>query len=279
MNFEKTKLASWMEWKKECALALCKPAAQADLQDWAVPIFLRAERTNGVTADELEERAKRRSNGVSDAWYDLEQYYKKFSKKYEKRWKDHVSDLAADEPTDNSRRDTYEKQTNLRIRALATDERRAAKRDQQLFPYRVDEPVSSDPDAPTWGAVHAVAPEPTPDAVAAWNELCELAEREVDATLPRLSSRERFALGCKGKRVALYLPEVLSAAACGKTQLNEAAKQAEEKFHSLAGEMQAKYAGESAPEDLEEFLRKFKQVFLGRCQESVPPEILRLSRF
>jgi hypothetical protein len=223
--------------------------------------------------------ARRRSNGVSDAWRDLEVYYERVSTTYGKRWKDHVSDLAAERPDEDSQRATYEKQTNLRIRALAKDEQRAAERDQRLFPLRSNEPVSSDPGAQTWGEVYGAAPGLTPDAETDWDRLCALAETEAQVMLARFSLPERFGLGCKSKRIALYLPEVLKTAPCSRDALYEAANQAETKYRALLGELQAKYAEDSAPDDLGDFLQEFKQVFLDRCQESVPPEILRLGRY
>src|SRR4051812_11053046 len=117
MDFKKTSLASWVEWKKACALALCELNTQSDIQTWAVPILLRAEKTNGAAGDELEERAKRRSNGVSDAWRDLELYCENVSKKYKKRWKDVICDNADDCPGDDSKRDSFEGQIWMRVRA------------------------------------------------------------------------------------------------------------------------------------------------------------------
>ncbi len=278
MNFRKTKFESWLEWKKTCSLALCKSDAQSDIQDWAVPILLRAEKANGAPGDELEERAKRRSNGVSDTWRDLELYCENISKKYKNPWKDVICDNADDCPGDDSKRDSFEGQICMRVRALATDEKRAILEEKKMFPHRAEEPVSRKLDAPTFGESFGSASELTPDAVAVWKDLCALAEKEVNTVLSQFSWRERFALGCKSKEIPLYLPEVVKAAKIGKTQLSEAFIEAETKFQSMFAELHAKYANESDPEDLEPFLEEFRQAFLDCCQEVVPPEIMRLGR-
>jgi hypothetical protein len=281
MDFKKTRLASWVEWKLECALAECSPDVQSDIQDWAVPILCNAERKNGVPEGELEERGKRRSNGVSDIWWDLEHRMEgKFSeRKYKKRWKDVICDNIDDLPDDDEkRRDSFEAQIQIRILERKTDELRKILEERKNISHSLDEPVSREPGAATFKDTYKgkEAAEFTPAAEVVWRELCELAEKEAKAVCSGFSLRECFALGCKSEKIPLYLPEVVKAANCGKTQLNEAFNTAAQKFEVAFDEMRVKYAKDSASEDWELFSNRFMQIFLDYCREVVPPEILRL---
>jgi hypothetical protein len=278
MNFRKTNLHSWLEWKRTCALAKCASDVQLDIQDWAIPILRRAEKQNGATGEELEERGQLRSNGVSDAWRDLEVYCQKISGEHKKQWKDVICDMADEHPDADSQRASFEKLIRGRVRFLAKDEWRAIERERKIFPFSIDEPVSQKPDSGSFGDFCRDAPELTPDALAVWEDLCDLAAKEATLLHSQFTLREQFALGCKSKRIPLYLPEVLKGAGCGSSQLNKAFTDAEAKFQHLLTDLRAKFADESDPEDLDPFLNEVKLRLLDSCQKVVPPEIVGLSR-
>lgn len=278
MDFKKTSLESWLEWKRECTLAKCGTIVQSDILDWALPHLRWLEKNVGDGWEDVEDRPLRASDHTSATWFEFEAYLKdKVSKRGNPR-KDDICDNALDYSDGNAKRDSFEAQIYTQIRkAYRTDKIREQEKNREI-PFAPEDLVSVKPASPEWIGVYPGRPEPAPGFIAAQEKLSELAVNEARAALSAFTNAERIAIVCKSLQIGLQKPDVLNAARCNKEQIYKAFDSAAAKFEAVLKAMQNKYAQESGPEDWDAFGKEFTRSFRELCEETVPPEILRLAR-
>jgi len=279
MSFKQTTLESWVEWKDKCALARCGAVTQADLQEWAVPIFLNRLRKANVSDSLLHRMSVITGTGISMAWHYLEVHYYCISIQKGVRWKDWLSAGVKRSP-DNNPRASFERLTQVRILQVSTDLQRDDQKSERWTEYSLDKPIDEDkPTGLTRGEITQTEGEFAPDAQTAWQEVCDIAEREAEAAWHQLLPREAVALGCTFASIHISpnREKILPHAGCGWTQFNLAIKTAKDKCPTIITEAAHKYA-ESDPSDLKFFTNLFQQSFRSCCIEKLPPEIRGLER-
>jgi hypothetical protein len=299
-NFKKTNLGSWVEWKKECALAKCATAAQSDVQDWASPSLRRVDRDLGAEWEEIENRQKRISNGVCAAWYEFEMYLKfpeldetsevKAAKVRRKKIhirKDVICDRAEEHAGADSQRNSYEALISTEINQAYRTRKIRKQQEQEskeipLSRFRNDEgPLDITViklNSPEWEAIYGEDTEPAADADKTLEKIRAVAIQEAKAALSRFTELERITLVCKSLGIGLQKPELLSAGNCNKHDTYEAFNSGASKFEAVFKEMQIKHGQDSEPESWIAFRKEFTCSFRDFCEETVPPEILRLAR-
>ncbi len=212
----KPHLKDWTEWKKFCARALCPEETQQRLGRFAVSRFgIHLKRhlsvTNLAPAD-----AQRQLPPPEDAWHQFETYAALTQTRQGKRYKDWI--FARVQHSDRSPLDTIQSGATLIIRDVV----RAYLRKEYTprTTVSLDRPIGDG--TVTLGDLLPgfVQNEDSPEAT----EFDLLAAKHAEALFQTLSRRERVGLLAKYAGVSLESSDVLAAADCGKSTLNQAVR-------------------------------------------------------
>ncbi len=212
----KPQLKDWTAWKTHCARALCPEATQRRLGRFAVSRFaIQLERhlaaTNLAPGD-----AQRQLPPPEDAWHQFETYAALTQTRQGKRYKDWI--FARIRHSDRAPLDTIQSGATLIMRdAVRTYLRK------ELAPrttVSLDRPVGDG--TTTLGDLLRSAVQHEDSQAAKEYDL--LAAKHAEALFHTLSRRERIGLLAKYAGLSLDDPDVLSAAACGKSSLHLAVR-------------------------------------------------------
>jgi hypothetical protein len=281
ISFKKTKLDSWLEWKKECTLAKCRTNAQSDILDWASPHLRYVERSMGKSWNDDENRPLRTLDHFSAAWYEFEECLKSKKSKHGNLRKDVICDRALDWSDENGKRNSFEAQIYTEIRMAYRQDKIREQEKNPETPFAPEDHVfneNKESTTPEWNEVYSGGTELAQSFIVAQEKLSESAINEATAALLAFTKAERIAIVCKSLQIGLHKQEVLSAAECNKEQIYKAFDSAAVKFEAVLKEMENKYARESDPEDWDAFGKEFTRSFREFCEEAVPSEILQLAR-
>lgn len=207
-----TRIESWKEWKRECAIQLCSEATKDDLSSFAAPVigglYHKFDRDLQVPVS-------------SDRWHLFETYMHATSSKTGKRWKDWLFEKA-----DGSNDDpaiVLEKEANCCmgsvILKICQKEGRAKDIKAGRTVVSTDEPVSGGADSPTIGSTLAAPKWMDPASQAEWKELQEIAIFVAEFHIAGMERPQKVALIANTLGISLDDPTVKATAQRGKDAL------------------------------------------------------------
>jgi hypothetical protein len=210
----RTKLDAWVEWRKRCALGLCRDETKAALQAWAKTLAFRM--WSGTLTDQIDW-----------AWHLFETQFILTGTARKNTPKVMMFAAAAAAPSDMARLGVLEEYAKKvlfsALRDCAVKEtwgrRDATKGFQKLTVLR--------PDAPGAPSLEELLPDPHfrgvhPDSAAAHADLDQIAFNEAANWFNSLADRERVALGAFFSERSLAHPKVIELAGCEKSQVYKA---------------------------------------------------------
>ncbi len=233
--------AAWREWKMLCALDLCSKSAVDHLLRFGVRRFRRyvnrvhGHRSDSRSAPMLDAR---------DAWHRFEVYLAVNKSRAGKRYKDWLFNRARHESV------RWEQVVEAGATLLMRDVVRDYLRREHAAPWMrsLQEPLCN---------VQGYKVTLEDLLPGTFDPSCEVEKREVEAMaerlasdlLPELSLREQIAIFARASGIPVSDPDILNAAGCGKSVLNESYHSA---FHKLAGHVR-ETTPDASPEECTAF--------------------------
>lgn len=206
-------LKDWTEWKIQCARKLCGEETQDRLGSFAQSRFGIQLRRQVSTTNLHDNDALRQLPSEDDAWHQFESYAVLKQTREGKRYKDWI--FARVKNRDKSALDTVQSGASLIMRSVVRAHLRAEYAPRKVI--SMEQPIGDG--NITIGDLLPGTVNPI-DTVAA-NEYNVLAEKHAASIFEALSIRERIGLLAKFNGIALDNAEVLAAAGCGKSTLNQ----------------------------------------------------------
>lgn len=209
----KPELKNWIEWKELCARKLCDAETQSRLGSFAQSRFGIQLKRQISTTNMHESDAVRQLPCADDAWHQFESFAALKATREGKRYKDWI--FARVQNRIGSPLDVIQSGASLIMRSVVRAHLRA-----EYAPHRaisMDQPLGSS--ALTMGDLLPGSANPA-DTVAE-NEYRLLAEEYAKKLFESLAHRERIGLLAKFNGISLDSAEVLEAADCGKSTLNQ----------------------------------------------------------
>jgi hypothetical protein len=209
-------LEDWLAWKSRCARALCTKDTQRRLGYFALYRFGIQLRRQLATTNLRPEDAVRQHPTEEDAWHRFESFAALTQTRQGKRYKDWI--FARIQQSNRSALDTIQSGATLILRSAVRDYLRG-----EYAPHRaasLDQPVGDG--TLTLGDLLPGLVSTEDDATT--REYNTLAEGHAHRVFEGLSRRERVGLLARLMGVALDHDDVLVAADCGKSTLNQAVK-------------------------------------------------------
>ena len=209
----KPELKDWTEWKTLCARKLCGEDTQNRLGSFAQSRFGIQLRRQITTTNLRNSDALRQLPSADDAWHQFESYAALKETRQSKRYKDWI--FARVENGNSAPLDIIQSGASLIMRSVVRTHLRAEYAPRKAI--SMDQPLG-DSDL-TMGDLLPGKVNPA-DAVVA-NEYNILAEQYAESIFEKLVQRERLGLLAKLSGIALDNAELLVAAKCGKSTLNQ----------------------------------------------------------
>ena len=202
----------WMEWKKTCALGLCEPDAQADLQAFVLARFRRYTseyEPSSMTGGEYEPR---------DAWHLFETYFQLSRGREGKCYKAWLFVRGSASSSGPAALQAIESGASLLLRDVVRERLRRERPHPQTQP--LDEPYSSKSGMLTVEDLLPCSVDTAGEVEK--RDLEALANQLADGMLNDLTDRERMAMLAREQGISCAHPDMLKAAGCGKSALADA---------------------------------------------------------
>lgn len=215
MSRPSTQGGSWEEWKERCAIDLCGSDARADLCAYGGQVIARLWRKfSSNLSDPFDSHQQR--------WHLFESYMHACSARTGKRWKDWLFEKAersGDPFVVVLEKEAYECMDST-VRKYCAGEGHRKAHQAGVWLNHWDEPVSNSvQSAMTYGEVFAGNPWEDTAQMAAWNELCAIAQAEAEALFSTLDRAGKTVLLAEYLGISLALPAVEGMAGKGKSVL------------------------------------------------------------
>ncbi len=199
----KTKLESWQEWKRKCALKPCSDAAKEDLSSFGGPIIVGLCR-------KFDPDLTIPSESNVDRWHLFESYMHLRSGTTGKRWKDWLFEKAAgstDDPATVLEKEAYHCMWTT-VLQFCNREGRSKERKVGQEVVSKDAPASDGPGAPLIGDSLQIPAWLDPASQAEWAELQEIAKTEADRHFAAMKEPPRVALLANALGLSLANPGI-----------------------------------------------------------------------
>ncbi len=208
------RIEDWTDWKRQCARALCGKETQARLGRFAQSRFgIQLRRQLGATNLNAGD-ASQQLPSPDDAWHQFESYAAITHTREGKRYKDWI--FARVRHADDTPLNVVQSGATLIMRGVVRTHLRQEYARHSTVSF--DQPVGDG--SITVGDLLPGSTNPV-DGVAA-EEYAELAQHHAKRIFDSLSPRERIGLFAKYRGIRLDDAEILAAAGCGKSTLNQA---------------------------------------------------------
>ncbi|MCX6927553.1 MAG: hypothetical protein NT154_30750 [Verrucomicrobia bacterium] len=268
---------AWLEWKKECALALCGQTTQEILSAWAAPQVRNIVRS----CNSGHELAKPPSDPVpttDPAWSKMEVHFVAGRKSAGKTYKNALFRCAQHESSAEGKRNALERyfsrvcQNEIPKIVLKEQSEIQKARASGVDMVSLDQPGGLSPDAPSFGEIFTGADHEglEPDSKTADADLNAIAKQEAEAWLPQMTLREKLAWGCVAAERSRNDPAMHKVAGCAQSEFYNVTKKAEG-MQQFRVALFAKYAG-SDPQTLRELAIRAGSELARLCISLLPPE-------
>lgn len=249
----KPELKDWIEWKRLCARSLCGEDTQKRLGGFALSRFgIQLRRQRAVT-NLNESDALRQLPSADEVWHQFESYAALKQTRQGKSYKEWI--FARVLKSSSSPPDVIQSGATLIIRsAVRSYLRLEYARNRSVS---MDQPIGEG----TLTMADLLPGSSNPADAAAENEYNSMAESYARKFVEKISRREKIGLLSKFEGIALDNPQVLEAAECGKSTLNQVVR---DLLGDLYGDLKREFS-----EDGQDAVRAFSILVIRHLEKEL----------